>query len=196
MCIRDSVQDVYFIPDRAGVANNDNIKMAVSTYGAVYTQMYMNAISPYYNATSYAYYYGTSTGVNHGVAIVGWDDNFNRTKFVNQPLGDGAFIVKNSWGTGWGEQGYFYVSYYDANIGRDNAVFTAQATTNYDNNYQYDPLGYTSDFGGGSTSEWGANVFTANSSEDLSAVSFYTHSLNAPYEVYVLSLIHISEPTR
>jgi C1A family cysteine protease len=185
--IQKHVQDVYFIPDRAGATDNNNIKMAVSTYGAVYTQMYMNAASPYYNATSFAYYYGHSTGVNHGVAIVGWDDNFNKTKFIsgNQPPGDGAFIVKNSWGTGWGEQGYFYVSYYDAIIGKDNAAFTAQPTTNYNNIYQYDPLGYTSDFGEGSTSEWGANVFTANSSEDLSAVSFYTHSLSAPYEVYV-----------
>src|SRR5665647_226863 len=55
--IQKHVQDVYFIPDRAGATNNDNIKMAVSTYGAVYTQMYMNAVSPYYNVTSYAYYY-------------------------------------------------------------------------------------------------------------------------------------------
>jgi len=167
--IQKHVQDVYFIPDRAGSSDNNNIKMAVSTYGAVYTQMYMNAVSPYYNAATYAYYYG-STDMNHGVAIVGWDDNYLASNFATNPGGPGAFIVKNSWGTGWGEQGYFYVSYYDANIGKDNAVFTAQPTTNYDNIYQYDPLGYTSSFGGGSTSEWGANVFTANSSEDLSAV--------------------------
>ena len=184
--IQKHVQDVYFIPDRAGSTDNDNIKMAVSTYGAVYTQMYIDATPPYYNDASYAYYYGSTTSVNHGVAIVGWDDSYSRTKFLsgNQPPGDGAFIVKNSWGTSWGEQGYFYVSYYDAVIGRDNAVFTAQPTTNYNNIYQYDPLGDTGAFGLGS-STWGANIFTANASENLTAVSFYTLSLNAPYEVYI-----------
>jgi hypothetical protein len=185
LSIQQHVQDVYFIPDRASSSDNDNIKMAVSTYGAVYTQMYMSATSSYYNESSYAYY-GRNTGVNHGVAIVGWDDSYSRTKFVsgNQPQGDGAFIVKNSWGTSWGQQGYFYVSYYDPVIGKDNAVFTAQSTTNYNNIYQYDPLGDTGAFGLGS-STWGANIFTANASENLAAVSFYTLSLNAPYEVYI-----------
>ncbi|MGZ7131161.1 MAG: lectin like domain-containing protein [Halobacteriota archaeon] len=184
--IQKHVQDVYFIPDRANSTDNDNIKMAVSTYGALYTQMYIDTASPYYNAATYAYNYPQSAQVNHGVAIVGWNDSYSRTNFVsgNQPSGDGAFIVKNSWGTGWGEQGYFYVSYYDAVIGRDNAVFTAQPTTNYDHIYQYDPLGDTGAFGSGS-STWGANVFTANVSENLTAVSFYTLSLNAPYDVYI-----------
>ena len=75
--IQKHVQDVYFIPDRAGSTENDNIKMAVSTYGAVYTQMYIDATSPYYNDASYAYYYPQSKQVNHGVAIVGWDDSYS-----------------------------------------------------------------------------------------------------------------------
>ncbi len=47
--------------------------------------------------------------INHVVVIVGWDD----TRFD----GEGAWICKNSWGTGWGENGYFYVKYGDCNIG-------------------------------------------------------------------------------
>ena len=37
----------------------------------------------------------------HAVCIVGYDDN----------LYGGSFIVRNSWGTGWGDKGYFYMPY-------------------------------------------------------------------------------------
>ena len=178
--VQQHVQDVYFIPDR----DNANIKTAVMTYGAVYTQMYISSSSSY-NPSTHAYYDPSTTPMDHAAAIVGWNDNYPASNFNARPSGNGAWIVKNSYGTGWGDNGYFYVSYYDANIGQYNAAFTAQPTTNYNNIYQYDPLGATDSFGQGSPSEWGANVFTAQASENLAAVSFYTFSLNAPYDVYV-----------
>ena len=62
---------------------------------------------------------------NHTVCIVGWDDTFPASNFKenHQPPGDGAWIVKNSWGTDWGTDGYFYLSYYDKNI-HDLETFT------------------------------------------------------------------------
>ncbi len=184
--VQKHVQDVSFLPDRAGSTDNNNIKAAILNYGAVYTTIFIQPTYPQFNTATNAYYYPTGQTNNHAVAIVGWNDNFPKTSFSVRPPGNGAWIVKNSWGTGWGDNGYFYVSYYDANIGKDNAVFTAQPTTNYNSIYQYDPLGFTQSFGpGSSTSAWGANIFTASANGNLAAVSFYTQSLNAPYEVYV-----------
>jgi len=180
------VQNVDFIPDRAGSLDNDNIKQAVLDHGAVYTTLFMTEASPYFNSTTKALCYTGSAAANHAVCIVGWDNNYDKSNFLNGPAGNGAFIVKNSWGPGWGLGGYFYISYYDTRVGRDNAVFdNADATTNYDQVYDYDPLGWTSDLGYGSTTAWCANVFTATSGGNLRAVSFYTASPSSTYEVYI-----------
>lgn len=60
----------------------------------------------------------------HDVVVVGWDDNFPKENFTIQPEGDGAFICKNSWGEEFGDDGYFYVSYYDTKICRKSVVYT------------------------------------------------------------------------
>ena len=182
------VQDVMSIPDRAAPLDNNNIKIALQTYGALYTTMYYQGDS--YNASTYSYYYnGTSNG-NHAVAIVGWDDNYSRSNFQPSPAGDGAFIVKNSWGTAWGQQGYFYVSYYDTVFTSGTVAFLdAEPTTNYNTTYQYDSLGWVSSWGNNSTTGWFANIFTATASESLTAVSIQAASPNSTYTIYVYTNI-------
>ncbi len=67
----------------------------------------------------YAHYTYEPEHINHAVTIVGWDDTFPASYFLegHNPPGDGAWIVKNSWGDKWGDGGYFYLSYYDKSIG-------------------------------------------------------------------------------
>jgi C1A family cysteine protease len=177
------IQEILIIPDRSSSSDNAKIKQAVMSYGAVYTSMYWGS---YYNSETYAYYFDGWSYSNHAVAIVGWDDDYSKTNFASTPAGNGAFIVRNSWGTAWGEDGYFYISYYDSNIGTENFVFRgAESTTNYSRIYQYDPLGWVTSLGYGSATAWFANIFTAAADEQLSAVGFYTASANSSFELYV-----------
>lgn len=181
-CIQKHVQEVLYLPKRENSLDNDWIKWAVTNSGGVYTTIYYDGNVDDVNDSYYTE--DMPKCANHGVVIVGWDDNFDRSRFLPRengiPAGDGAFIVKNSHGETFCENGYFYVSYYDAYVGQSNSVFIAEPVDNYDNIYQYDPLGRvdifyaTSDATGQTTNTRGANVFKALKDENLSAVSFYT----------------------
>ena len=55
------------------------------------------------------------------MVIVGWDDSYPRRNFgarYGRPPGNGAFLVRNSWGASFGDGGYFWVSYYDRSFAR------------------------------------------------------------------------------
>ena len=52
--------------------------------------------------------------VEHGVIVIGWDDNYSKDNFVyEKPSKDGAWLILNSWGTNWGNNGTAWVSYED-----------------------------------------------------------------------------------
>jgi C1A family cysteine protease len=181
---RKHVQNVLFLPNRANATDNDTIKWALTNYGAVYTAIH--APNDHFNSSTDALYYSGTGSPDHAVAIVGWDDNYSRYNFSATPPGDGGFIVRNSWGSTWGDGGYFYVSYYDKLIGMsNNTVFTAEPTSDYTRVYQYDRYGWCSSYGWGSDTAWMANAFTAGSNEALQAVSFYADMPGSSYSVYL-----------
>jgi len=188
LTVRKFLRAVLMPPNRTGALDNDTIKQVVMTYGAMYTGMYWE--SAYYRSGENTYYYPGTLGSNHAVAIVGWDDNFDRTRFASGPpatlpSGNGAWIVRNSWGPFWGDDGYFYVSYYDSKLGRGNAVFVNAFDPDSTQLYQYDPLGWVTSWGYGSNKAWGANVFTASSNGSLTSVSTYASTSNTAYEIFV-----------
>ena len=190
--VRKHVQGVVLLAPRRSAADNDAIKGAVMSYGAVATQMYYPASDVgVYDAAAQAFYYAGGAEANHGVAIVGWDDTYSAAAFTKPPPGDGAFLVRNSWGAQWGDGGYFWISYHDSVLARADlsmALSSVDAVGAYARAYGYDKLGWTSSIGLTGTADAGvarfASRFTAEASEKVAAVSFYTIAPNAAYRVY------------
>ena len=181
------VQDIQILPAK----DYEAIKQAVYRYGGVQSSLYTSmrnyqSESVYYNRTTNSYCYIGDEKPNHDSVIIGWDDNYSKDNFNMGLEGDGAFICTNSWGEDFGDQGYFYVSYYDTNIGVHNIVYTGvEPVANYDHNYQSDLCGWVGQIGYGRDSAWFANAYTAGKGENLEAAGFYATDQNTDYEIYV-----------
>lgn len=169
--------------------NPDVAKNMILEHGAI-SSAYYDATA-YYNQANNAYYCSDQDTADHAIAIVGWDDNFDKNKFNTVPEGNGAWLIRNSWTAGKNtsdrnRQTYFWLSYYDTSL--DSAyAFDVESADNYDNNYQYDGTMCTSTLAISSTMQ-AANVFTAHASEKgeiLRAVGVNFQSANVNYIIKI-----------
>jgi C1A family cysteine protease len=77
------------------------IKAAISKYGPIAAAVY---VGPKFQAYTGGIFNANETGsVNHAINIVGWVDDLGTD--------NGYWILRNSWGTSWGEQGYMRIRY-------------------------------------------------------------------------------------
>lgn len=161
-------------------STRQEIKEAVYRYGAVQTSLYMSRAETlpqkgFYQEENAAYYYPEAQTQNHDVVILGWDDNYSRYHFNQTPPEDGAFICQNSWGDSFGEDGVFYVSYADANIGRTGLAYSrVEAVDNYAAIYQTDDCGWQGQQGYADETCWFANVYTAGMDSAVSEIPVKT----------------------
>ena len=187
------------------------IKQHIKEDGAVTATFYADSMagltqngeyrSIYFNNEKNAYYFTGILSANHAVTIVGWDDNYKKENFssqTKQPIHDGAYIVLNSWGTEFADNGYFYVSYDDAVIEQQICSINKVEEIKEENNklYEYDELGMNYEIYSINEektkyldSGYAANIFsrdTSNSSEYeyLSEVGVYLFNTEG-IEIYV-----------
>jgi C1A family cysteine protease len=177
------VRDIEWFTAGENLENIGRIKRAIMENGVIGT-----ALKVSYLSNNIAYQPKSSTSApDHAVAIVGWDDN----KKTKAPL-PGAWIFKNSWGTGTGQGGYQWISYYDKVAGRHPEMgavsFKNTEVMQYNQIYYHDYHGWR-DTKKNITEAF--NAFTAKGAtsgkESLKSVSFYTAADNVSYTIKIFS---------
>lgn len=148
----------------------DDIKQWIIENGSATAAFYYS--DDYFNDDEYAYCCPENYSINHMITVVGWDDNFSAENFRNVPSADGAWICKNSWGTNWGDDGYFMISYYDVTFCQ-TAGFTSRTTDGCYKNYTYNGSEWNTAVGTYGSMQ-AANVFTSGGYEKINAVGVHT----------------------
>jgi C1A family cysteine protease len=88
-----------YIATSTTVPTVDAIKNAIYTYGSVSAAVYVDRYFQAYKSGTFTTCKKKVSSVNHAIILCGWDD------------ARGAWLLKNSWGTSWGEAGFMWMKY-------------------------------------------------------------------------------------
>jgi len=104
---KDKIANWGFVDENGGIPTVDELKAAICNYGPVSSSVY---VSPAFKAYTGGVFDEQANGpTNHAVTLVGWDDK------------RGAWLMRNSWGTWWGEDGYMWIEYGSNEVGSSAA---------------------------------------------------------------------------
>lgn len=180
-------------------SDNDEFKQLIMDYGAASLSYNENYTDNKFGEDGSSYYYNPNENTsNHAVTVVGWDDSIPASAFKTTPAGDGAWLIKNSWGEYSRDNGYFWLSYYDKSISGVGIAydFTVDGADDYfDTRYSYDGGNSLASFGYSRPDIYGANVFTADEDSYVTGAAAYTSAgNNIELSVYT-GLQNASDPT-
>ena len=177
-------------------SNFDEINAIVKQFiyeGHAVDTTYCSDKTKYYSSA----YYSTNCKrkprfANHAVVIAGWDDNFPASNFKVRPEGKGAWLVKNSWGSDHGKDGYIWVSYYDKSLG-EFTTYDMGDKNEYTINFQHDSFVPNQSLSAVESEEdldngvpsYMANIFSYPESHKLEAVSTYIMNPDTDYEITI-----------
>ncbi len=156
----------------------EDIKRAIVSDGAMLVCMFdqPNAYSAAGGSTCYHFQKktdGQEMDVNHVVTIIGWDDSYSKDNFGHvKPENDGAWLIQNSWGADFGDDGCFWISYEEALCGF--ATVDLCPRSDYGDILYYDSLSMTEKIRSSEGDTVAANVFAADKACSLKAVGVYT----------------------
>ena len=140
---------------------------------------------------SYTLHYTGAGSTNHDVLLIGWDDGLTHSG------GQGAWIAKNSWGTAWGDHGFFYIAYGSAQIGTN---------ASYIHDYQdYDPAGglllydeaggWWNARGFGDTTAWSLSKFVPGADGRVTRIEFWTADATRDVDLYLYGSFDGTRPS-
>lgn len=124
--------------------------------------------------------------LNHAVVIVGWDDNYDKSNFLQKPKNNGAFLVRNSWGTN--DHGYYWVSYEDKSIVPTYTIQDYEKTASNERIYNLEEGALCSTVAINKKTAGFVNIFSLKGKEQLDKISFYTSDVGAEYQIYYVPL--------